>query len=75
MYSPLLILAATWLAAAPQQSLFDAVVNGQTASVQTLINGGADVNAPDENGLTPLALAALPPRRASTTRPATARRR
>ena len=43
----------------PQQSLPDAVVYGQTAVVQALIEGGADVNAPDDTGLTPLALAAM----------------
>ena len=32
---------------------------GQRAVVETLIKGGADVNAPDESGLTPLALAAM----------------
>src|SRR6185369_5773380 len=46
-------------AGAPQQTLPDAVVYGQTAAVQALITSGADVNAPDEGGLTPLALAAM----------------
>jgi len=51
--------AALLAAAVPQQSLPDAVVYGQTATVQSLIKGGADVNAADETGLTPLALAAM----------------
>ena len=59
MSSVLLALTAALLAGAPQQSLPDAVVYGRVPSVEALIKGGADVNEPDENGLTPLALASM----------------
>ena len=59
MHSLPLALAAALLAGALQQSLPDAVVDGRAPAVEALIKGGADVNAPDENGLSPLALAAM----------------
>ena len=43
MYRLLLILSTASLSAAvPQQSIFDAVVEGKASVVQTLIAGGAD---------------------------------
>ena len=55
----LTVVAVALLAAAAQQSLPDAIASGQIASVEALLKSGADVNAPDEGGLTPLALAAM----------------
>src|SRR4051812_29583335 len=59
MPSVLTIAAVALLAGIPQQSLPDAVSAGQIAAVETLVKSGADVSAPDESGLTPLALAAM----------------
>ena len=50
-----LVLAAAMM---QQASLTDAVLYGDTKAVQSLIAGGADVNAMDETGMTPLMVAA-----------------
>src|SRR5882724_7336040 len=59
MHSVLTDVAVALLAGVPQQSLHDAVAAGQITAVEALVKSGADVSAPDESGLTPLALAAM----------------
>src|SRR6266700_333061 len=55
----LTVVAVALLGGAPQQSLPDAVAAGQIASVEALLQSGADVNAPDESGMTALMVAAF----------------
>src|SRR5438445_228104 len=54
-----LLIAAQ--AATPAQRLAAAVVDGRSADVQALIRAGADLNAPDDAGMTPLMIAAGAP--------------
>src|ERR1700730_36256 len=56
--APIVVAAALAAGGAQAPSLGDAVLYGQTAIVQQLIAGGADVNAPDDTGMTPLMVAA-----------------
>jgi len=41
------------------EGLFQAIQKGSQAQVETLLSGGTDVNARDDNGLTPLMVAAF----------------
>jgi ankyrin repeat protein len=53
-----LVFAVTLFAEDKNAELFDAVKNGDLAYVQKLISKGADVNAKDNIGMTPLMAAA-----------------
>lgn len=55
----LVLLAQSQTAAPAPQDLFAAVKSGDASALQNLIAHGADVNAADADGLTPLYLAAL----------------
>lgn len=58
MIAFVLLLAASTAAQQAPASLFDAVLYGDERAVQALVAGGADVNAFDETGMTPLMIAA-----------------
>ncbi|NQW04440.1 MAG: ankyrin repeat domain-containing protein [Acidobacteria bacterium] len=53
------ILAVTTYAAGPTAPIADAAMRGDSAAVQALINGGADVNAAQGDGMTALHWTAL----------------
>lgn len=50
----LLCLLSVCLAAGPDDALFDAIHNGDTAAVRSLLKRGANANARDQAGATPL---------------------
>ncbi|MGI9303852.1 MAG: ankyrin repeat domain-containing protein [Gammaproteobacteria bacterium] len=57
----LLCISATALAEDPTAPLFQAAEQGDVARVKTLVVAGADVNAKDDSGLTPIQVAGLTP--------------
>lgn len=56
LLSGLALASPAW--ANPEEALIAAAANGQVAAVQTLLDAGASVNAPDGKGTTPLMAAA-----------------
>lgn len=55
----ILALAAAALAEGFSKELGSAIADGDIAAVQTIISGGADINASNKDGETPLMIAAL----------------
>lgn len=53
----LLALVLALLAAANSQDLHDLLIDGTAAEIQAAIDGGADLEAPDEDGWSPLMIA------------------